>query len=204
MTNEELKFITAANLINLRKAKGVTQATLGEALSYSDKTISKWERGEAIPDVYVLLQIADYFGVDLEYLITSHDEWEPVKTQQEIMEEMYNSDAIIAVTLVGTMTAFIIGFVISWICGYCQWKILLAGATATAICYLVLDIIFNSGKNIRLALIMLLCTIFIFIYFIFEQHKPWQIFIVLVPAIAIVVIATKIRREASPIRREVK
>ena len=52
---EELKKIVAANLTALRTAKGMTQLELGEMISYSDKAISKWERGESIPDAFVLL-----------------------------------------------------------------------------------------------------------------------------------------------------
>ena len=49
---DELKLIFASNLIRLRTAAGMTQAELGEQLNYSDKSISKWERGEAIPDAH--------------------------------------------------------------------------------------------------------------------------------------------------------
>ena len=54
---DELKLIFASNLIRLRTAAGMTQAELGEQLNYSDKSISKWERGEAIPDAMVLKRI---------------------------------------------------------------------------------------------------------------------------------------------------
>ena len=53
----ELKLITASNIIKLRTGAGMTQADLGRALNYSDKTISKWERGEALPDAFVLKQM---------------------------------------------------------------------------------------------------------------------------------------------------
>ncbi|MBQ7218900.1 MAG: helix-turn-helix transcriptional regulator, partial [Ruminococcus sp.] len=46
----------------------MTQAQLGEELSYSDKSVSKWERGESIPDVYVLKHIADLSGVTVDYI----------------------------------------------------------------------------------------------------------------------------------------
>ena len=54
---QELKRIVAANIARLRIAEKMTQLELGQALSYSDKAVSKWERGEAIPDAYVLLQM---------------------------------------------------------------------------------------------------------------------------------------------------
>ena len=59
-----MKLISASNIIKLRTEAGLTQAELGEKLNYSDKTISKWERGEAIPDAYVLTQMAEIFGAE--------------------------------------------------------------------------------------------------------------------------------------------
>lgn len=55
----ELKLVTASNIINERTKAGMTQAELGAKLNYSDKSVSKWERGEAIPDAYVLSEMAE-------------------------------------------------------------------------------------------------------------------------------------------------
>ena len=66
---DELNEIIANNIVTLRKKAGLTQAQLAEKLNYSDKAISKWERGEAIPDVVVLKQMADLFNVSLDYLV---------------------------------------------------------------------------------------------------------------------------------------
>ena len=70
---DELKLIFASNLIRLRTAAGMTQAELGEQLNYSDKSISKWERGEAIPDAAVLKRMSEIFGVTVDYLLDEHD-----------------------------------------------------------------------------------------------------------------------------------
>ena len=74
---EDLKQIVAKNITELRTAQNLTQAELGEKLNYSDKSISKWERGEAIPDVRVLKEMGGIFGVTVDYLICSHDGEEP-------------------------------------------------------------------------------------------------------------------------------
>ena len=66
MINEnEFKQIVARNITNLRKTNGLTQLELAEKLNYSDKAISKWERGESLPDVYMLQVIAEMFGIRL-------------------------------------------------------------------------------------------------------------------------------------------
>ena len=65
----DLKPIFAANLVALRKKKGWTQLELAERLNYSDKAVSKWERGESLPDVYVLTRIASLYGITVGNLI---------------------------------------------------------------------------------------------------------------------------------------
>lgn len=68
MTEEQLKNNIARNITTLRKKLDLTQAQLAEALNYSDKSVSKWERGDGIPDVIVLQKIAELFGVTLNDL----------------------------------------------------------------------------------------------------------------------------------------
>ena len=70
---QDNKKIVAENITMLRMSLNLTQAQLGEKLNYSDKSVSKWERGESIPDVFVLKEIADLGGVTVDYLITPHN-----------------------------------------------------------------------------------------------------------------------------------
>lgn len=64
-----LKNIIAQNIAQLRRDNNMTQLELAEKLNYSDKAISKWERGESLPDVAVLKNIADIFLVSVDYLL---------------------------------------------------------------------------------------------------------------------------------------
>lgn len=66
---ETLKNNVAANIADLRRKNGMTQLELADKLKYSDKAVSKWERGESVPDVAVLKSIADLFGVSVDYLL---------------------------------------------------------------------------------------------------------------------------------------
>ena len=67
---EDIKLIIAKNIVALRKSNSMTQIELAGKLDYSDKAISKWERGESLPNVVVLKRIADIFGVTIDYFIT--------------------------------------------------------------------------------------------------------------------------------------
>ena len=69
---ENLAPIIAENLIYYRKKTGLTQAQLAEKLNYSDKSISKWERGESIPDVLILYQLADLYGLSINDFVSKN------------------------------------------------------------------------------------------------------------------------------------
>ena len=71
MLENELKQNVARNITALRKKHNMTQADLAERLNYSDKSISKWERGDGLPDIFVLARIAELFGVTLNDLVSS-------------------------------------------------------------------------------------------------------------------------------------
>ncbi len=70
MNEETLRRQLAKNLIFYRKQAGLTQAELAEKINYSDKSVSKWERGEGLPDVYVLTVIASLLGVTVNDLVS--------------------------------------------------------------------------------------------------------------------------------------
>ena len=70
MNESELREIIAQNIAGYRKAFNLTQLELAEQLNYSDKAVSKWERAEALPDIYVLKQLTELFGITLNDLST--------------------------------------------------------------------------------------------------------------------------------------
>ncbi len=66
---DNLNFVLAKNIALFRKQAKLTQAELAEKLNFSDKSVSKWERGDGIPDLVVLLQMCEIFGVSISDMI---------------------------------------------------------------------------------------------------------------------------------------
>ncbi len=79
----DVKENLAINLARFRKNAKLTQSELAEKLNYSDKAVSKWERGESVPDLYVLKQLADFYGVKIDTLISPPTKERP-KTYKNI------------------------------------------------------------------------------------------------------------------------
>ncbi len=71
---EDIKRNISANLVLLRKSCKLTQQELAAKFNYSDKAVSRWEVGDSLPDISVLLRLCEFYGVDFDYLIHAHEE----------------------------------------------------------------------------------------------------------------------------------
>ena len=78
MDEKILKGILADNLVYYRKLHRLTQAQLAEKINYSDKSVSKWERGDGVPDIYVLTLLAGLYGITVNDLIRERSAVNPV------------------------------------------------------------------------------------------------------------------------------
>ena len=184
---DELKIIFASNLIRLRTQAGMTQAELGKQLSYSDKTISKWERAEAIPDAHVLMQMSQLFRVTVDYLLTEHDKWQPPEKPPS-----FSRGAVIAVSVTGLWTLAVLVFSIAWILGRILWVIFPISVCLTIILLLLFNSCWNSGKgNMFIVMALVLCLVLV-VYLLFFRINMWQLFLVVIPAELVVFFSFRI------------
>ena len=148
---QDLKFIIAKNIQKLRQEKGMTQSELAEKLNYSDKSISKWERGESLPDIVVLKAVADLFEVTLDYLVEEEHDGKPVT--KEMMDKNYRRNCYIitgtSIFIVVLMATLIFGILFMFFpkTGY-PWLCYAYSVPAALIVWLVFNSIwFNPRKN---------------------------------------------------------
>ena len=195
MELNELKLITAANLIRLRTGQGLTQAELGAKLNYSDKTISKWERGEAIPDAFVLVQLAEIFGVSVNDLLSSQDRWEPpVDPVAADNARSYSVNVIIAIVLISVFTAALTVFVTLWLLEIIEWRVFLVALSVELLVFLILDCVFKHARHLPYILGAFVLSLFLLVYVFLPLDKPWQLFLLAVPAETLVSLGCKVRR----------
>ena len=177
---EDLKVVFAGNLIRLRTEAGLTQAQLAEKLNYSDKSVSKWERADAIPDVLVVKAMADLFGVTVDFMLTSHDAWVPKPTKRVL-----NTDVITAISVIGIWTVAAVLFVIFWLLNSFQWIILVAACPASLITLLVLNNVWGKRQYNLITVCLLLVSLFGTLYTSLVEYQPWQVWLLLRPGLAI-------------------
>ena len=205
---DDFRAVVAGNLIRLRLAAGLTQAELGEKLNYSDKSVSKWERGEAVPDIFVMKKIADLYGVSVDYILEPHD-GAPVP-QAPISEAMgYSTTVITAVAILGIWTLALLIFIIFWIAGYLLWYLFLYAVPVSLITLLVLHSVFRSGRFNQHIIAGLVLSLLLTVYLTLLPQldtNPWQIFLLAIPAELVVFLSFRIKKRAkkphSPVERE--
>ena len=188
---EDLKFITAANIISLRTRAEMTQAQLAELLNYSDKSVSKWERAEAVPDAYVLKHMSEIFGVSVDYLLSSHNAWEPISQKQK---RRYRSEIIVLISMVGIWTLAFFIFIIGWILGHLFWMVFIYAIPISLITLLVFNSVWEKGKRNYYIISTLVASIFVMFYLALLRWNPWQILLLIVPAELIVFLAFRVKK----------
>lgn len=193
---EEVKLVIASNIIRQRTNANMTQAELGEKLNYSDKTISKWERAESVPDVLVLKRMAEIFNVSVDDLLNTYDHWNALQEEnQGDAVSKYNPSAIIMVAIAGIWTIATLIFIIFWVLGTIHWSIFAYAVPVSLITLLVLNSVWNHGRRNLLIVSALVFSLIAAIYIALIQYCPWQLFLVAIPAQIVVLLSFKIKGE---------
>ena len=171
----------------------MTQAALGEKLNYSDKSVSKWERGDSLPDAYVLKRMADLFGVTVDYLLNPHDEDEPAPVSEKKVHR-YSRKVISMVVMAGIWALALLIFVILWLSGTVCWLIFVYTVPVSLITLLVLNSIWGTPRSNLYIISGIVWGIISAIYLTGLEHDWWQLFLLGIPAQVIVILSFAIKR----------
>ena len=112
---EDLRKIIGNNLTELRKRRGLTQFELAEKFNYTDRAVSKWENGDTLPDVEILYNLCEFYGVTLDYL-THEDNGQYVKKDSGLL--LWNKIVITILTAMIPWGLATILFVVSLLRGH--------------------------------------------------------------------------------------
>lgn len=159
----ELKNIIAANITALRRESGMTQAELAAQLNYSDKAVSKWERGESVPDIGVLAELAELFGVTVDYLIRESHETDPLPAA--VRKRKLRNRMLISVMSVLGVWSLVLGLFLvlkysgNTILGeFWDWLMFIYALPVSCIVWLVLNCVWFRGERNVLIVSCLLWT----------------------------------------------
>lgn len=193
----DLKFVIGKNIAELRKNYGMTQLELAEKLNYSDKAISKWERGEVTTDVLVLKEVADIFGVTLDYML--EEEHKPTEEpSQNIKGKVHNRGIITGISILLVVLVATLAFVIS--------DMIVAGTNAHLMSFvyavplvLIVWLVFNSiwfkkRRNFLIVSLLMWSVIAsVFITALLFNQIFWKLFILGIPGQIIIILWSHIK-----------
>ena len=196
---DNLKMIIAKNIAALRMGEHLTQAELAERLNYSDKAVSKWERGESLPDITVIKAIADMFGVTVDWLLCEHGEEEKVESNRE--KKNRKMITLLALTAVWFVAALAFSLLI--MCGFgVWWQIFVAAVPLSLIALLVFVCIWGKKTLIMPIVSALFWSALSFVYLLLLSVfslNLWAIFFIGIPAQAAIVFWYRIVKNNSKV-----
>lgn len=108
------------NISYYRKANGLTQSGLAEKLNYSDKAVSKWERGESVPDIYIIYRMSEIFSCSVNDIIgqssedkITEDKFNEIVRQKQFKRIMITSLSVGLLWLVAAVIYFVTDLIVN-------------------------------------------------------------------------------------------
>ena len=199
-TENELRGIVANNIQTYRKMCGLTQLQLAEKLNYSDKSVSKWERGEALPDVYLMVQMAELFGTTVGVLLGEKEETK--LTSRKTNKNIITLLSVCLVWVVATLV-FVILLMLPQLHDY-AWLSFIYAIPASFIVYLVFACVwkrrihrFIGESGIIWTVPLAVCCQLQF------KYSSWAIFLLAIP-VELLALLWLFRKKKQKITKESK
>ena len=171
---ENLKKIIAKNLIKYRTQAGLTQLDLAEKINYSDKSISKWERGDGIPDIYVLVNLAKIYNITVNDLLDesclTEDDVIPMKAKDG--KKFYISALSIGLTWFIATLVFAILYIVPGTKEY-AWLSFIYAIPVSGIVFQVFSALWGTPVTNVIASSIILWGTLISICISFNIHSIW-------------------------------
>lgn len=180
MENSEIKQNIAKNISELRKANKLTQLELAEKLNYSDKAISRWERGDTLPDIDILCKICELFNVPFEFLISSDNSKKEMQKTSRVEVGNRLTITLLAISVVWFLATFIYVY---WEIIFDQklWQVFVYAVPATAVVAQIFNSLWGERKYTPYLLSVLVWSFLASIYIAALKYNIWLIFLLGVP-----------------------
>ena len=192
---DELKTIIGNNLAELRKEKKLTQLELAEKFNYSDKAISKWEKGDTLPDIETLHALCEYYGVTLDYLThpgNRREKSEYVKENEQV--KVHNNLISSLMMIVIVWMIMVIAYVyVRMRDGRALWTLFVWAIPASSIVAVICNALwFHKRLVYFISYSVFVWSIITSFYLQFLYINAWPLFLVGIPAEVILILWSNI------------
>lgn len=189
---EDIRLILADNLTKLRKKHMLTQVELAHQLGFSDKSISKWEQGDTIPDIETIKKIADLYGVSVDSLLEDKPQEDEIDTKER-KRIMTNKIIItlLAVTVVWT-SSIVLFTIVNILYNAYYWQSFVWALPASSIIILIFNSIWGKKRYNYLIVSILLWTLCLSVHLQFLNYTLWLLYIVAIPAQIAIILTSQL------------
>ncbi len=194
---DDVKDVIAENLVRLRTKANLTQLQLAEILNYSDKAVSKWERGESVPDIRVLMQIAGVYNIGLDDIVCRPQE-------KEVKPVLNKRKKRLLITLLAFGLVWFIAtgiFVILYLIPNLEreWLSFVAAAFVSSIVLTVFSAMWGNRITNAVTCSLILWSLAAFLYlllylFVPRIDNPWLMFVAASPFEVLIILWFIFRR----------
>lgn len=197
---EDIKITVAKQIAALRTGSGMTQLELAEKLHYSDKAVSKWERGESLPELATLVAIAELFEVSLDELVrggtVSAPPSAPAQKRKTSNRAIVTTMSILLVWFLAALAFVVLDLMPGDVTGH--WLAFLYAIPASAIVWLVLNAVwFNTKRNFLIISVLVWSLLAcVHVSFIAFGSNVWQIYLLGIPGQLVILLWSRIRHKA--------
>lgn len=184
---EDLNVIIGKKLLYLRKRNKLTQVELAEKLNYSDKAISKWEKGESLPSVEVFYKISKLYGVSLDYII-GDEVVTPQPIKNDDKKRIYLSITNLALVAVW-FVAMLLFVIFNIFTHTSEWMVFAWAVPSSFVVAIVFDCIWHKRKGLYLLLSLLVWSLLLCCALQLMSFNIWIILLIGIPIqIAIIIL----------------
>lgn len=189
---KDIKPIIAKNLAYFRKENGLTQAQLAQMLNYSDKAISRWELGDTLPDINVLSQICEFYGIDLNTLTSEEVEYTAgLKRDGQVKPVVYRVCIGLLTISVVWLVAVLVFVYSGMMGGSYEWIAFVAALPLSCL------VIWLTGLKVRMNTVVKVVNnsimvwtflLFVYLWFLINGYNFWAFFLVGLPVQAMIIL----------------
>ncbi len=193
---KDVRPIISRNLAMLRKENELTQAELAEKLNYSDKAISRWEHGDTLPDVNVLCELCDFYGITLNELISEEckAKEEEIKKYSKEMNTYKIWRCILSASIVWLLATLVFTYYLATSGSSNLWILFVWAVPVSTVAFYI----FGKGfLNSLVRFILSSCIMWSIIASVFCSLLPhvfWQLFLIGVPLELIIFLTYKMKK----------
>lgn len=179
-----LKPVISANLVALRKSKNLTQAELAQKFNYSPQAISRWERGDAMPEIDVLQDFCDFYGITLDALVHQSNVVAQKKAPEREIFALKISMCALTVSIVWLLATFLFVYH-STVKGDMWWQVFVYAIPVS--CFLLSFANRRWGAPFNHTFTLVSVSLFVWslitaVYIYFLSYNMWLLYLIGIPA----------------------